>query len=266
MNAADQSLYAVMPEPHLSLLLGMILGNEAIKELPLYEDLRTVGLVHMVVLSGTNISFLSSAVALFTRPLGRVLSTVITICTLVLFIVMVGPDPPIVRAGIMGGITAIGFATGRKAITWYSLLLSSILILIFQPVWISSISFQLSYAATIGIILFGRPVEKIEKYTLLSTFCGYLKSNMRLTLAAQAFTTPLIALYFHQISLISPLSNILVSWTVAPIMIVGVVTLVIAHFSLSLSYIPAYFTYALLEIIISVTRLCAGFPWASFSW
>lgn len=260
------TLYEIIPEPHLSLVLGIVVGNETIKQMPLYNALKISGLVHMVVLSGTNISFLSTAILLFVRPLGRIWAAIITICTLVIFIAAVGADPPVVRAGIMGSITVIGFATGRKAMAWYSLLLSSIVILVFQPNWISSVSFQLSYAASAGIILFGRPIDQNKKCTLLSTICGYLKENLRITLAAQAFTMPLIAWYFHQISLISPLSNILVSWTVAPIMLLGVLTLVISQISLSLSYIPSYCVYALLEVFIQITRICAAVPFATIYW
>lgn len=253
-------------EPHASLLNGIILGEPLSHFSEFYEQLKIVGLVHIVVLSGSNISLLISTVCISTERLGKFVSTLLTIAVIIVFILFVGPDPPIVRSGFNGILSLIAILFGRKTFALYSLILSAIVLLIFNPEWITSISFQLSYAASLGIILFAKSVEnqKDEKNTL-RVIKMYLLEELRITLSAQLFTIPIIWLYFQQISFVSPITNILISWTIAPIMIFGIITLMLGKVHYVLGFIPSTICYGLLEYIIVITRIFSKIPFASFS-
>jgi competence protein ComEC len=238
-----------LPEPHASLLNGIIFGINLKTTKEFYQQLKIVGLLHLVVLSGINITLLSSMVSSLTKFLSKQLSTLITILTIILFVIFVGPQAPIVRAAFMGLLTHVAILTGRKNYTLYALFLSFIFILIFWPDWIKTISLQLSYGATLGIIFFGQ--------TKLN---NYLWKNIKLTLAAQIFTAPIIFIYFKQISLISPLSNLLVAETIPVLMVFGFLTTILGKISFFLGYIPSLFCYGILSYLVFVIEFLSKLP------
>ncbi len=150
-----------LPEPNASLLNGILFGVPLKTNKFFYQELKQVGLLHIVVLSGINITLLAAIIGSITRFLPKRLSIFITITVIVCFVLFGGFQAPIVRAMIMGILTLVAVIYGRKAFALYSLILSFILTLILWPQWISTISFQLSYGATLGLIIFGKQTNQI---------------------------------------------------------------------------------------------------------
>jgi competence protein ComEC len=243
-----------LPEPHASLLNGIIFGVNLRTTKEFYEQLKVVGLLHLVVLSGINITLLSSMVSSSTKFLSKQLSTLITILIIILFVIFVGPKAPIIRAAFMGLLTHVAIITERKNYTLYALFLSLIFILFFWPDWLKTVSLQLSYGATFGIILFGQGQSN-----------NYIAKNLRLTLAAQIFTVPIIFFYFKQISLISPLANLLVAETVPPLMVFGFLTAFLGKINYFLGIIPAYICYGILSYLVWIIETLAKIPFAFFN-
>ncbi len=239
-----------LPEPHASLLNGIIFGVNLKTTKEFYQQLKIVGLLHLVVLSGINITLLSSMISSSTKFLSKQLSTLITILAIISFVIFVGPKAPIVRAGFMGLLTHVAIITGRKNYTLYALFLSLFFILIFWPDWLKTISLQLSYGATLGIILFGQSKSN-----------NYFWKNIRLTLAAQVFTAPIIFFYFKQVSLISPLSNLLVAETIPILMVFGFLTAILGKISYFLGYIPSLISYGILSYLVFVIETLAKLPY-----
>ncbi len=255
-----------LPEPQASLLNGIIFGIPVRDTGNFYYELKTVGLIHIVVLSGSNITLLAAIITSITGSLGRKTSVVLTIVSIVIFVLFVGPQPPIVRAGFMGVLTLIGSLYGRKTLILYTMLLSLIFIAIFWPEWITGISLQLSYAATLGIVLFGKSTQKNDSHknqATESSWISYVKEDLRTSLAAQVFTTPIIFYYFKQISFISPISNLLISWLIAPLMIFGLITVVLGKIHFTLGIIFSYVCYVLLTWVVIVVETLAKVPFAS---
>ena len=246
-----------LPEPHASLLNGIIFGVNLKTGKEFYQQLKIVGLLHLVVLSGINITLLSSMISSSTKFLSKQLSTLITILTIILFVIFVGPQAPIIRAAFMGLLTHVAIITGRKNYTLYALFLSLLFILIFWPDWLKTVSLQLSYGATLGIILFGQSTGFARK---TNTFVNYILKNLRLTLAAQVFTVPIIFFYFKQVSLISPLANLLVAETIPPLMVFGFLTAILGKISYFLGYLPSLLSYGILSYIVWVIETLAKIP------
>ena len=242
-----------LPEPHASLLNGIIFGINLKTSKLFYEQLKIVGLLHLVVLSGINITMLGAIIANITGFLGKRVSILLTILTIILFILFVGPQAPIVRAGIMGMLTLVAVLYGRKNIGLYSLFLSLIIIAIVFPDWLASVSLYLSYGATLGIMLFGQTKSN-----------NYLWKNIKLTLAAQIFTVPIIFFYFKQISLISPLSNLLVAETIPVLMVLGFLTAILGKINFILGLIPAYICYGILSYMVWVIEMLSKIPYIFF--
>jgi len=134
-------------------------------------------------------------------------------------------------------------------------LLSLIFIAVFWPKWITTISLQLSYGATLGLIIFGKKQANIK-----SAPTKYIVNEFITSLSAQVFTAPIIFIYFKQISLISPLANVMVSFTIAPLMVFGFITTIAGTIWHPLGIIPAYFCYGILSYMVWVVEWLSKIP------
>jgi len=248
-----------LPEPQASLLNGMTFGVNLKTTKLFYEQLKIVGLLHLVVLSGTNITLLAAIFTKITENLGKRLSTLITVLIIIIFVIFVGPKAPIVRAGIMGILTLVAILYGRKYLVLYSLLLSLIIIAVFWPSWLTSLSLQLSYAATLGIIIFGKKIY-LKNKSWSAKLINDIINDFITSIAAQILTVPIIFIYFKQISLISPVANVLVSWTVAPLMVFGLLTVFLGKIHFLLGILPAYICYGLLTYMVFIIETLAKIP------
>lgn len=149
-----------LPEPHASLLNGILFGINLKTTKLFYQQLKMVGLLHIVVLSGINITLLGAIVAKLTSRFSRLTSSLLTILIIILFILFVGPQAPIIRASFMGVLTLVAIIYGRKNFVLYALFLSAVFILMFWPKWLTTVSFQLSYGATLGLSFLVKLMKK----------------------------------------------------------------------------------------------------------
>lgn len=243
-----------LPEPQAALLNGILFGIPLKTTAVFYQKLKVVGLLHIVVLSGMNIAILISIVSSVTLYFGKKISVVLSMLTVILFVIFVGPQAPIIRSAFMGILTLVAILYGRRSFALYSLFLSTLFIALFWPKWIGSVSFQLSFGATLGIILFGQTSSKNELWRELKT-----------SLAAQVFTAPIIFLYFKQVSLIAPLSNILIAGLIPPLMIFGFLTAILGKINFYLGLLPAYICYGILTYIVLIVELLSKIPFVFFS-
>lgn len=248
-----------LPEPHASLLNGILFGISLKTTKEFYQQLKIVGLLHIVVLSGTNITLLSAVVSVFTQGFGRLVSCLLTILVIIFFIIFVGPQAPIIRAGVMGILTLGGIVFGRRNFSLYGLFLSAIFIAIFYPQWLKSLSFYLSYSATLGIILFGEVKFRKPKNLWEKIKIQFLK-EFKPALAAQLFTAPIIFFYFRQFSLITPLSNLLVAPFIPSLMIFGFLTAFLGKINYFLGLPFAYICFFILEYLVFVINFLSKLP------
>jgi len=248
-----------LPEPHASLLNGILFGIDLKTTKDFYEQLKMVGLLHLVVLSGINITLLSSIISQTTQFFSKKLSILITIMCIIFFVIFVGIKAPILRAAFMSILTLVANYTGRKNYSLYALTLSFLFSVVLFPSWLKTISFQLSYAATLGIILFGEKSIKKSENNLLN-FYNQLKADFKTSLAAQLFTVPIIFLYFKQISLIAPLANMMISFLIPLLMILGFLTAILGKISFYLGFPFAWICYLILSYIIFVVDTLSKIP------
>lgn len=252
-----------LPEPQASLLNGILFGVSLKTTKDFYQQLKIVGLLHLVVLSGINITILASIVGSLTKFLSKQVSTLITMLIIILFIIFVGPQAPVIRAGFMGILTLVAIVYGRKSYALYALFLSVIFTALFWPRWLKTISFQLSYGATLGIIFFGN-VRKVKTNNWREKIKLLIFEELKPSLAAQVFTVPIIFFYFKQISLIAPISNLLVSCLIPPLMIFGFLTAVLGKMNFYLGLLPAYICYGLLSYIVFIVEKLSSLPFVFY--
>lgn len=268
MSLPDPSIFTsvingYLPEPHASLLNGILFGINLKSGKTFYEELKIVGLLHLVVLSGINITMLASITGSLTNFLGKRMSILLTILIIILFILFVGPQAPIIRAGIMGILTFVATLYGRKNYALYAFFLSLIFIAIIWPSWLTTVSLQLSYGVTLGIILFGSFQERKSK-KLSQIVKNTVMKDLKPSLAAQFFTVPIIFIYFKQVSLVAPLSNLLVAWTIYPLMIFGFLTAILGKIHFVFGIIPSYICYGLLSYMVFIIDVLSRLPLVYF--
>ena len=259
-------------EPYASLVAGIVIGRPLFVTDHFYQSLKDVGLIHIVVLSGMNITLLTAIIMNAIVPfVGRTIASLVTIVLIIGFVIMVGAEAPIIRAAIMGILALVGLLFGRQTIALWLLFLSGAIMVIINHTWLTSISFQLSFSATLGIILFGSvnvnvdigtDVDKVKKRPPF--LWKYFLEELRISLAAQVFTLPIIFWYFRQVSLISPIANILVAWSIAPIMILSIIMFTVGMISWRLGFFVALIIYPLVQLIVTVVDVLARLPFASF--
>lgn len=286
MELSDFSsiIQTLFPEPHASLLAGMLFGLKRTMPDVLYEQLVKTGTVHVIALSGMNVSiFVKIVFDMAGRFTGKYIAAATTIVTLMWFLFLVGPSATIVRAAIMAVCTVCSKLFGRKDIPLLGLVFAAGTMILVKPSIIGDISFQLSVAATLGILIFShdsdndsfslvgeekpggfvKHVGRLVRHSWVS-LKGTLASDLKTTLSAQLFTTPLIMYYFHQVSIISPVSNIAVGWLVGPIMILGLFTVTVGMIWLPLGKICSFLVFPFLTMFIVLVRLFASVPFGSF--
>lgn len=252
-----------LPEPHASLVNGILFGVSLKTTKIFFLQLKKVGLLHIVVLSGMNIAILATIISSLTNSFSRKIAALITILITIIFIMFVRPQAPIVRAGIMGLLTAVSLTYGRRKHGLYFLLIAAVLMGFFWPRWLKTISFQLSFGATLGIMLFAQ-VKNQSAEPWFNQLKGYIRENLRTSLAAQIFTAPLIFFYFKEVSLMAPFANLLVSFLIGPLMVMGLLTAVLGKIHLYLGLLPSYFVYGMTNYMVFSVETLSTIPFGYF--
>jgi competence protein ComEC len=247
----EEGIDRSLPEPQASLLNGMLLGVDRLP--PRFrDDLRSSGLIHLVVASGTNVSIVAGFMIGLAGWIGRRQALLLALIVVVLYSLMTGLEPPIVRAVLMSGFSFSAELFGRRAWSGWILVGVAVLMVLVKPAYLYQLSFQLSFLAAAGVLFLSRPVlARLEVLPLP----GLVKMGAATTLAAQAAVTPRLISAFGQVSLLSPLTNALVLALVEPLMMVGAVV------SLLSLFLPHFFapllvllTWAPLTFIVLITR------------
>lgn len=260
VSSLTHILARMLPEPHAGFLAGILFGTRSTMTKELIDAFVTTGTIHIVALSGQNLSIFTGTFASWlTSIVSRRISSLLIIFLLVWFLWFVGPSPSLVRAVIMGSLTLLAVIFGRRNLSIFSLVLAVGTMLVLNPSWIGDLSFQLSVLATLGIILFGSPKGTKNMWS-------WIQDELRITLAAQLFTTPLIFFQFHRISLVAPLTNILIGWTMPFIMGLGWVAAIAGYIWQPLGLLPAWAAWVLLTYVIRVVEATARLPFAGIVW
>lgn len=251
-------LNLLFSSPENGLFEGIILGvKENIPE-NFRRELENSGTIHLVVASGQNVALLSGVVfSLLLLKLKRKIAVIVTLPTLLSYCLLVGGEPPIVRATIMCFFSLLAGLTGRQASQAWGLVLSAGLMLLASPLILFDIAFQLSFAATAGII-FLYPLLTI----CLKRYQSLLLTPFLVSLSAQITTLPLLVYYFGTFSLVSLPANILVSPVVGIILILGIPLIVLNLISTSLAQLLAWLLYPLLKWFVLIVHFFASLDWA----
>ncbi len=209
-DSFKENLSRILPEPQASLADGLILGEKVTLPEDLVNNFNTVGVTHIIALSGFNITIIAESLRrLFDRlKVSRRYSFWLAVVMIVGFVVMTGASPSIVRAAIMGILLILARRTGRLYSIRNALVFAGLIMLYFNPKILRfDLSFQLSFMATLGLAYISPLLEKYLEW-LPKKFD--LRGIAGATLGAQLAVLPLILYSFGRLSLIAPVANLLI--------------------------------------------------------
>ncbi|MDH5606452.1 MAG: ComEC/Rec2 family competence protein, partial [Anaerolineae bacterium] len=261
-------VYRQYPDPEASLAAGILLGVESGISAKVKRAFQDTGTAHVIAISGFNVTIvIGLIIMLFSSLLGRGRGALLAGITVVVYTVLVGADAAVVRAAFMAGLTLLARQVGRRQDGLNSLAITAAVMAFFNPFVLGDVGFQLSFAATLGLVLYAEPFQDYflrwaaprwgEKRAAM--WVKPVGEYFLFTLAAQVMTLPLIAYHFQRISLSSLPANILILPVQPPIMILGGISLLLGLALLPLGQLGAFLAWPFLAFTIRVVEWFSQF-------
>ncbi|MCB0211782.1 MAG: DNA internalization-related competence protein ComEC/Rec2 [Anaerolineae bacterium] len=269
---ASQTINRMMAEPYASLLNGILLGIETGIPRGLYEAFNMTGTSHIIVISGSNISLIAGIFLLLgQRLVGKQYAPPLAIIGVIVYTFLVGADAAVQRAAFMGLMYIVAIWAGRPNLAINSLIASAIALSLINPLILWDVGFQLSFVATLGLIVLVPPLEHLTfsflqnrlKTEHVGLLMALLNELLIVTLAAQIITGPLIVYHFGRFSLVSLLSNLLILPVQPPIMVVGGIATLVGMVWLSLGQLLSWLVWLPLAWSVWIVEQTARLPFAS---
>jgi competence protein ComEC len=270
-SALADSLSGVLPDPEAALAAGILFGARSDIPEDLEEEMQATGTSHLVAVSGQNVVLLAALLmGALAWVIGRRPAAWFALAGVIGYAALVGGQPSVVRAAIMGGLYVVAIAIGRWNTALVAIGFAAAIMTALNPQIVHDVSFQLSFAATLGLVLLtpllsGFFESLASRSTAVAEFplTRMLNDVATMTLAATAFTLPIVAINFHRVSLAAPLANL---FAVPVFVAVAATSGVAAVGGLVLPDDPAYLSclaWPPAAYLIAVVRLFADLPVAS---
>ena len=250
-----------LPHDEAALMSGITLGarsdfNEELKSL-----MARSGTTHLVALSGYNISILAIVVAGFFGALFRRRTVfILTVLTIIGFVLMVGAEASVVRAALMGFLALVAREVGREYSMKNAIVLAAVAMAFHNPsVLAFDVGFQLSFLSLLGIVLLEPALRRLTRFGDHPGMLGW-RDNLLTTISAQAAVLPILVVYFGDASAMAFLANILILSIVPLTMAIGFLLAVVGTFFAYLGNLVALIAQVPLAYILGVIHFSAAVP------
>ena len=232
-DAFVKNINELIPQPHASLLGGLVVGAKQSLGKELLDDFRTVGVIHIVVLSGYNITIIAVFIEWLLSRLRKNLRLGLSAFVMILFAIMVGASATVIRATVMALLALLARGTGRMYAVTRALLVAGAIMLLHNPkILVFDVSFQLSFLATLGLIYVSPFIEPHVKWV---TTWWHLREIVVATLATQIFVLPFLLYKTGMFSIVSLMVNLLVLSAIPLTMFFGFLAGILAFISTALA-------------------------------
>jgi len=242
-------------------LEGVLLGEDQGLSDGLRQSFRASGLYHLLAVSGGNVAVVVIGTLWLAFALGvpRLLAESAALAAIGAYVLAVGPQPSVLRAGIAGALGSLAWLTGRQRDAQYALLVAAIVLLAWSPYNVLDPGFQLSFAAVLAIFgLAPRIGRRLEGYPL--------PRGLRVTIAVSAAcglaTAPISWLQFHQIPLLTVPANAAAAPVVAPLLVLALACALVAPVAAPLAALLAWANGWCAAYLVACARLFGGLPGA----
>ena len=273
-RALQERASFIFPTDVSGLMSALLTGDKSGLSDSAYTSLQRSGAAHIVAVSGLHLSFFAGLLAFFFRRHSKS-GAALTILLIFLFAAVANFTPSVMRAAFMVTMTLLAPLFRREEDKPTTLTFALFVLLCINPYAAQSVSLQLSFAAVAGIHLVSSPLYEAMTRSLPASgnllhrvgirALRALAANLSLTAGAILFTTPLTAVHFGTISLVSPLTNLLVLWAVSIVFSVGLVLTLLAMALPAFSAILTYPVTLLAKYVLAITRWLSTYSFASLS-
>ena len=264
-----ENIYRMFPDPESSLLAGILLGVDTGLTQELQQAFKNTGTAHIIAISGFNISIIAGLfVTFFSKFLGPRRGALLAVIGILFYTVLVGGEAAVVRAAIMGSLALFARQVGRRQFALNTLLAVALLMCLWNPLYIWDVGFQLSFFATLGLILYAEPFSQyanriITKYFPASAaeqFAKLFSEFVLLTFAAQLTTIPIMAYHFKRISLVSFLANPFILPAQPAVMILGGLAVLLSLIWLPLGQVAGWVAWPFVVYTIRLVEIFDRIP------
>ena len=264
----------ILHEPQAALLTGILLGVETGIPAELREAFSATGTAHIIAISGFNISIIAGLFSrLSTRLFGKRRAMPVVMAGIIIYTILVGASAAVVRAAIMGCLYVIATHYGRQTDALTSLMAAAVLMTLLNPQTLWDVGFQLSFAATLGLIFytpvlqswFEKQLSKALSPGTAKQAIGVLNEALIVTLAAQITTMPIIVYNFRQLSLVTLLSNFAVLPAQPGVMLWGGLATIAGLLWLPVGQVLGWIAWLFLTYTIRAVEITARIPYASLN-
>ena len=260
-SALLENIAERIPEPHSALLGGLLVGAKQSLGQNLLDEFRRTGVIHMVVLSGYNLTIVADFVTSVFSFLPRSAANMLGGTGIILFAIMTGASATVVRASIMALLVILARSAARRYDITRALILAGFFMLLHNPkILVFDVSFQLSFLATVGLI-YVSPVILPRVHFITERF--KFREIVVATLATQIFVLPFLLYKTGILSLVALPVNLLVLAVVPAVMFLGFFAGLAGFLSAIVAVPFAFGAFSVLAYILSVVGLFANLPFAS---
>lgn len=247
-----------------ALAKGLILGGSQGFSHSFVESLRNSGTTHLVAVSGYNVSIITIILfQIIRQALSRRAAVITTISVLLIFCLLTGATASVLRASLMGFLYILSKTIGRRGAAANSLFVAAFLMVLINPFSIWDVGFELSFAATLGLVVLEGPLRII--FSRFINVPEGILTSVSSTLAAQLFTLPILLFSFGQVSLLAPVANVLILPFVPLTMLMVAITYIALKTIPVLGVFVAGLSQVLLDYIIAVIKFFGGFSFSALT-
>ena len=259
-----QNLNKLLPEQEAELEQGILLGDTSDIESDIKDDFRECNLSHMLAVSGAHLSYLVLGIntVLSKKAFGIRRRKILSIIFILIFMVIVNMSPSVVRAGISTIIAIFATLIYRKQDTYTTISIALLLTLLNNPFAIFDVGLQLSYLATLSIIIF---YSKFTQKQFDNKVKQYLYESAMLTLSANILILPITIYEFNTIPINSIISNLLAGPLLGICIILGMFTVILSTVCFPISKLIAFPLQTILKILIKIIELISKIPFGNYT-
>jgi competence protein ComEC len=244
-----------------ALVEGVVLGDDQGVPEQLRDRFRASGLYHLMAVSGQNVALVAGSLLGLAWLLGisRWIGQLGALGGITAYVLAVGPQPSVVRAGITGALGSLAWLAARPSDRWHFLLVGAAALLAWNPYTLLDPGFQLSFAAVIAIFLLAPRVDgRLQGYPLPQP----LRTIVAVSTACGVATAPILWLQFHAVPLLSVPANALASPVIVPVLGLGLAAAAVTPVSPDAAAALAWVNGWCVAYLALCARVVGGVPLA----
>lgn len=224
-----------------ALLKAMLLGEEQDIDPNTRAAYNDTGIIHIISISGAHVAILFAAISFLLRFIRQQkyqwLKLILSLALIWFYVVLAGASTPALRAAIMFSLLSLGNFSQQQRNPLNQLFTTAFMLLLFQPMWLFNIGFQLSFVAVLSLIIFYKPLSSLYQ----SPYCiiRYGTDAIAASIAAEILVAPLVAYYFHSFPPLFIIANVVASIAMGFILVMGMILLLVSKISFLATIVAA---------------------------